>query len=206
MGEMADVFHLTTVTAWRRICNDGKIRPRSSLQLQEDNADSDLIAARHRVLLPTGAPLDEAVPFYLHPVQPMFVRLVAQGRLTLGDLAIIEVVPDGDHLISDEAFVYSTNPAYDDAQFLGGWTAASSRLVEDIISPWYLVSEVGARHRAMLHRQAELLVPCEVPISAVRSVHRLEDTDRSREASTVFSEYVQAIDAVQQWWRQRERP
>lgn len=197
-------FHITTRAAWREIGTDGVLRPRSALTIVNDLADPNLVSARQRSRLPTGLRVTDAVPFHVHPVQPMFVRLLVEGRLALEDLIVLEVCPHAPQLRNCDTFAYSTNPAYDEALFLGSWTSALSELGLEGSVPWYSVFDVGLRHRAMIGRQAEVLItPC-VPVNAIQVVHRMEGGTEEESASRrLFEEYARAVEAVHDWWATR---
>jgi hypothetical protein len=167
-------YHLTTVRTAAAIASSGTLLSRSTLRRPNGYADRDLVRARGEVRVAPGTGINDCVPFYLSRFQPMFVRLTREGNLAEDDVVAIEI----SRRVAERSrtFVYTTNPVYEAARYLGSWE--SVRLPVSLAQvldhgPWPGMLDVdGPRGpaRPMIMRQAEVLVRGQVSIAYVSAI------------------------------------
>jgi hypothetical protein len=170
----AVAYHLTTVRRAAAIASSGTLLSRTTLRRPNGYADRDLVRARGEVRLAPDTSVNDCVPLYLSRFQPMFVKLIRDCSLAADDIVAIEI----SRRVAERSrtFVFSTNPVYEAARYLGSWE--SVRLPTSLTqflnhAPWPgMLDADGPRGpaRPMIMRQAEVLVRGPVPIGYVTAV------------------------------------
>lgn len=170
----AVAYHLTTVRTAAAIASSGSLLSRTTLRRPNGYADRDLVRARGEVRVALDTGINDCVPLYLSRFQPMFVKLARDGNLAADDVVAIEI----SRRVAERSrtFVYSTNPVYEAASYLGPWE--SVRLATSLAQvldhgPWPgMLDADGPRGpaRPMIMRQAEVLVRGHVSIGYVTAV------------------------------------
>lgn len=116
------VYHIVSGDVLRRIvCSGGVIYPRGK-GYSNPLANADLVDRRCRFIVAGRFNLNDAVPFYLSPRQPMFCKLVRERKLKSEEIVALGF--DFLELIEELQFdyaLYTTNPVYPEAELLGGW-------------------------------------------------------------------------------------
>jgi len=167
--------HITTRVQFDRISATGELRARSSLPPRPNlYADAALVSDRASIDVGNRG-ISDCIPFYLHPVQPMFARLVLNRKIALRDIVFIwiEVVAFGEF----DARVFSTNPAYPGSMLTNLRELKSVYLDSGLSLPWYEARRDKAlRNRLQLERQAEaLILSSSVPVDRLRVTDALGD-------------------------------
>jgi hypothetical protein len=170
----AVAYHLTTVGTAAAIANSGTLFSRAALPGPNVYADRDLVRRRGQVCVASDTTVNNCVPLYLSRFQPMFVKLTREGNLAAEDVVAIEIT----RRVAERAptFVFSTNPVYEAASYLGTWESA--RLPTGLVQvlnhgPWPgMLDSDGPRGpaRPMIMRQAEVLVRGCVSVEHVTAV------------------------------------
>lgn len=159
------VFHLTTIERLLAIAEREIILPRAKLQnlTGGDYADWTLIRRREDFVLPSGLKLNQAVPFYLTPRQPMFFRLLRLHVVRQSDVVAIgvDMIAHGDKL---PHWLFDSNPVYEASQCLGDWQNRHELDWDALAAwPWQSSSEnVPGRVPPTWKRQAEVVVEHQV--------------------------------------------
>lgn len=162
----ADLFHLLTVATLDAVLDDGLLRPRSQ-RVSNDYSRDSLVRTRRHLILDGGVPLVECVPFYLHPLQPMFVDLRRRGRVAAEEVLALAI--DSSRLPG--LLTYSTNPAYEGSHRIS--SVGNMDCDPTVYECW------GWRQRGlsyldndlrMKHRQGESLFRGSVALDAICTV------------------------------------
>jgi hypothetical protein len=171
IAERRYIFHVTTINRLLDIIEQKKITPRSHFEIPSstDYADQTLITLRQQGRLPSGLSINDAIPFYLNPRQPMFARLVRRGTLASKNLVALTV----DMSIYQHEFehwLYNTNPIYETSVCLGSWGCRNS-LDWSILESWDWKYRQSSVHEFLLprtwKRQAELLIEGQIKINNI---------------------------------------
>ncbi len=161
-----DLFHLLTVEKFESVLEDGQLRPRSA-GVSNDYSRNTLVQERSAVVLDGSVSLSDCVPFYLHPLQPMFVDL--RRKSLLKPQAVIAL---GFRLDSEGSnWMYSTNPVYKGARSIE--SSADLECHPSVYSCWGW-RKAGLPHQLneerMIERQGEALFLGSVELDQVAVV------------------------------------
>ena len=200
IGERRFIYHIMTQEKFAAAVAEGELVARSRLnRLRNDYAMGDLIQLRARIWLDAATMVPDTVPFYLTPRQPMFCRLVREGRVRADELVALgfdfdELHPRYDH------WLFTSNPAYDGATKLGTWEA-KGWLPWDVLMRWWWNSDDEPKEdklRQSFLRQAELLVRGPVSLADLDHVV-VHSSAAARSISALDQKRVVQIAGVFDW-------
>lgn len=167
------VYHIVSGDVLRRIVfSGGVIFPRGK-GYSNPLANADLVDRRCRFIVAGHFKLKDAVPFYLSPRQPMFCKLVREGKLKSDEIVALGF--DFLELIKELRFdyaLYTTNPVYPGAELLGGW-CDRSMLNWNRLAAWRWNSdgeEKPVKIAKSATRQAEIDIACPIPLRYISHI------------------------------------
>jgi len=174
-------FHITTLDSYSQIIQTGYLMSRNNLSKKkhDDYSDSDLIQKRSLFNLPNGMKLQDYIPFYLNPKQPMFSRLIDKSIVKKNDIVVL-VLDMSKYHNQFSNYLYNTNPVYDNSFLLGDWNSRFN-LDWQYIDSFTYTRDFTHKHTTW-KRQAEVCI--ESPISIeyfdviISSIHTCHNTNK----------------------------
>lgn len=193
------IYHICTSVRFEKICQCREIRSRNSLgPIDDDYALDSLVRLRAGIRLPDGRFLNDTIPFYFTPRQPMFSRLIREEKARPEE--IIAIGFDFENLKSKyRHWLFSTNPAYEGATYLGDWSQRAS-LHWDVLEKWHWNSDAAPKEekiRESWKRQAEIVL--EAPVSLWDSAHVVVDKKSRLGDSLEWCSCVYEIEGIFEW-------
>ena len=167
------VYHILSGDILESVLQNGKkLQPRR-LGYVNGYANPSLVKNRGAFIIDRGLSLNDAVPFYLSPRQPMFCRLVREKRLSSFD--IVALGYDFDQIratLNPQYALFSTNPVYDGCLRLADWDARD-QLDWNRLCAWRWNNDtdpkVTKRAKSAI-RQAELDIFSSIPLQLLAHV------------------------------------
>ncbi|AOY74395.1 hypothetical protein ARZXY2_4896 (plasmid) [Arthrobacter sp. ZXY-2] len=162
--------HITTIASDNGISLKCGLVPRAGLDINANvYANDSLVTMRNTLIISRNRTVSECVPFYINPIQPMFVRLLATGALGFSSLRFFFI--DETSLIKNE----SSGSLYLQVSKNEGMELQDV-LLQDIIrseqisAPWWTLEHPN-RHARMVETQRELLVARDlIPLNELKIV------------------------------------
>ncbi|MFZ4440090.1 MAG: DarT ssDNA thymidine ADP-ribosyltransferase family protein [Syntrophales bacterium] len=172
VGQRRFVYHIMTKDRYRNAVLCGHLASRNALgNVRNDYAIKNLVAIRSGIQIDDDTGILDTVPFYLTPRQPMFCRLVREGRVKAEDLMALGFDFDALHE-RYKHWLFTSNPAYEGSRLLGRWDA-KGELGWEMLLRWWWNSDSDVQEeklRCSFLRQAELLVKSPVDLDDVHHI------------------------------------
>lgn len=166
------VYHILHVPCWQSVRKQGQLVSRNALgPIKDDYAMPELIVARSSMSVTDGIQVNDMVPFYLTPRQPMFCRLIREK--VVEPMRLVAIGFDFERLFRHYPhWLFTSNPAYPGSRLLGNWEARHE-LAWDVLERWWWNCDDDPKEeklRLSFLRQAELLVRGPVMLTDVGHV------------------------------------